>query len=428
MHVYIIGMGTRGDIQPYIALGLGLQKAGHRVTLCTSENFRSFVVEYGLPCTCVYDDILENMNSDAGRAVLDDSTPAWQKLKAYVELFKRQGPMQTRMLEEGFRAAEEARPDLILYHPKVYGAPHFAEKLDIPAMIAVLAPGMVPTSAFPASVFPPWRLGGWYNRWTARLMVKLISMGFARYVKAWRHANGLPALRRGLELTRTSDGRPIPVMHGFSRHVVPSPTDWPAHAQMTGYWFLDRPATWQAPASLVSFLDAGDPPVYVGFGSMAGSKAAHVSRVIVDALQKAKVRGILATGWGGLTASDLPDTIHKIDNAPHDWLFPRVAAVVHHGGAGTTAAGLRAGRPTLVCPFVVDQPFWGRRVHDLGAGPAPIAQKALRTDNVAQALRALVDDEGFRRNAGAIGENLRQEDSMTHALAFIEAQLAAPRA
>src|SRR4051812_17409419 len=119
MHVYIIGMGTRGDIQPYIALGLGLQKAGHWVTLCTSENFRSLVVEYGLPCTYVYDDLQETMNSDAGRAALDDSTPAWQKLKAYVEVFKRSGPMQTKLLEEGWRAAEEARPDLILYHPKV---------------------------------------------------------------------------------------------------------------------------------------------------------------------------------------------------------------------------------------------------------------------------------------------------------------------
>jgi sterol 3beta-glucosyltransferase len=162
--------------------------------------------------------------------------------------------------------------------------------------------------------------------------------------------------------------------------------------------------------------------VYVGFGSMVGSKAADVSGVVVDGLQKAKVRGILATGWGGLTARDLPDTIHKIDDAPHDWLFPRVAAVVHHGSAGTTAAGLRAGRPTLANPFIVDQPFWGRRVHELGAGPVPIAQKALRTDNVAQAFRELADNEDFRRNAGAIGENLRQEDSMAHALAFIEAR------
>jgi sterol 3beta-glucosyltransferase len=134
MHVYIIGMGTRGDIQPYIALGLGVQKAGHRVTFCTSENFRSFVVEYGLPCTSVYDDLQETMSSDAGRAVLDDSTPARQ-------------------------------------------APHFAEKLGIPAMIAAVAPGFVPTSAFPAGVFPPWRLGGWYNRWTAKLMVKFVAMG-----------------------------------------------------------------------------------------------------------------------------------------------------------------------------------------------------------------------------------------------------------
>lgn len=427
MHVFIIALGTRGDVQPYVALGCGLQRAGHQVTLCTAETFRPFVAEYGLPFSGAYDDVMDLMQTDAWRDALDDSKSAWKRLKAYAALFKLAGPMQMKMLEEIWQAAERARPDLILYHPKGYCSPHFAEKLGIPAMLATLVPGMVPTSAFPAIGFPAWDLGGWYNRWTARLMVKLTSMGVAKYVKAWRHAHGLPALRRGVGISRTPAGRPIPVMHGFSRRVLPLPTDWPAHATMTGYWFLDQPATWQPPASLVSFLNAGDPPVYVGFGSMAGPKTALVSRVVVNALQKANVRGILATGWGGLEANELPDTIYKIDTAPHDWLFPRMAAVVHHGGAGTTAAGLRAGRPTLICPFAMDQPFWGKRVHALGAGPAPIAQKALTADKVAQALRELVDNEDFRRNAGAIGEGLRGEDSMSHAVEFIESQSAALR-
>lgn len=424
MKIFIIALGTRGDVQPYIALGLGLERAGHKVTICTTANFKSFVTEYGLAFEPTRDEILELMNTEAGRTFFDGGKSIWKTIRTYWELFKKADTFQMHVLEDTWTAAEKCKPDVILYHPKGYGAPHFAEKLGIPVILALLAPLLVPTREFPSIVFPPWKLGGWYNRLTPKLLMGLSAKGFGKYVKCWRAAQGMPALRQSVSLVRTPAGSPIPTMHGISRHVIPFPSDWPAYASMTGYWFLDEPQDWQPPQSLVDFINAGDAPIYIGFGSMAGSKTTKVSRIVVDAVKKANTRAILSTGWGGLDAKNLPESILQIDGAPHSWLFPRMAAVVHHGGAGTTAAGLRAGKPSLICPFFGDQPFWGRRVHALGAGPAPIAQKDLTVENLTAALQNLATNADYRRNAESIGDKLRNEDSIGPSVAFIEYQAA----
>lgn len=420
MNIYMIALGTRGDVQPYIGLGIGLQKAGHRVTICSSANFRSFVEEYGIQFEPTRDDLLAVMNTDDGQAILDNSVSFFKKIRIYMQVAKQSGAVQMEMLEDTWRAAEKSNPDVILYHPKGYGAPHFAEKLGVPVIHAFLAPGVIPTQDFPAFGFPTWKLGGWYNRWTTRVVLKALAMSLGKYIKSWRSLHGLPALPQGVSFSHLPSGEPIPMLLGFSEHVVPRPSDWPKDTGIMGYWFLPQPDAWTPPASLVDFLNSGPAPVYVGFGSMSSSKSAQVSRIVVEALQKANVRAVLAKGWGGLKVGDVPDSIHLIDAAPHDWLFPRMAAVVHHGGAGTTSAGLRAGKPTLICPFFGDQPFWGQRIKDLGAGPAPIAQKDLKVDNLAAALQDLVTNETYRRTAEDIGHKLQNEDSLTRTIAFIE--------
>ncbi len=171
--------------------------------------------------------------------------------------------------------------------------------------------------------------------------------------------------------------RRSPVIYGFSPSVVQKPPDWGDHVEITGYWFLDRQPGWQPPADLADFLAAGAPPVYIGFGSMSTRKPQETTELVLRALSRDRQRGLLLTGWGGLSEIDLPDYVFKIEFAPHDWLFPQMAAVVHHGGAGTTAAGLRAGIPTIIVPHFIDQPFWGQRVADLGAGPQPIPRRQL---------------------------------------------------
>jgi sterol 3beta-glucosyltransferase len=153
----------------------------------------------------------------------------------------------------------------------------------------------------------------------------------------------------------------LSVLYSFSRHVLPPPKDWSENVHVTGYWILDETNCWQPPPELLDFLDAGPPPIFVGFGSMGGRNPARTTRLVLEALAKTGQRGLLVTGWGGLETEEEPDNVFKVENAPYDWLFPRMAAVVHHGGAGTTAAGLQAGKPSVICPFVADQPFWGQR-------------------------------------------------------------------
>jgi UDP:flavonoid glycosyltransferase YjiC (YdhE family) len=195
----------------------------------------------------------------------------------------------------------------------------------------------------------------------------------------------------------------VPVLHGFSAHVVPRPPDWEKHVYITGYWFLDPPPEWRPPADLVDFLQAGPPLVYVGFGSMSHGDPRTATRLVVQALQLAGQRGILVSGWGGLTQADLPASVYIAESIPHSWLFPQMAAVVHHGGAGTTAAGLRAGKPTITVPFIsLDQNFWGWRVADLGAGLPPIPSKRLTAEKLAQSISSAVADPLMRQRAAEL--------------------------
>ncbi len=357
MRILIITFGSRGDVQPYVALGKGLQAAGHTVTLCTASTFETFVTDNGLQYGYMTNELIKLMDTDAGKDALEDTVGLLGTAKTMIKLVK--------------------------------------------------------------ATMPALPLGGWYNK----LTYKLIALGYGQYAKTVNEIRqelmGLDKLPRGAGVLSKGDGSPIPIIHGLSKHVIPQPKDWPDQAAITGYWFLDQQDDWEPSVELEAFLDAGEPPVYVGFGSMASKKPQPLADIVIEALQKANVRGIIATGWGGLDVNDLPDSIFKIDKALHDWLFPRMAAVVHHGGAGTTAAGLRAGRPSLICSFMGDQPFWGEYVYELGVGPKFIPQKKLSVEKLAGALHTLTTDVKMRAKAAAIGEQIRSEDGVANAIDFI---------
>jgi sterol 3beta-glucosyltransferase len=341
-------------------------------------------------------------------------------LKTMVSMLTRAKSITREMLGDSWAAAQAARPDLIIFHPKGMGGAHIAEKLGIPAILALPVPMLVPTAQFVALGIPDLRLGSWFNKFSYKVVHKGYRI-FDGVINEFRQEQlGLGKLPKSANPLQTADGRPLPVLHGYSELIWPRPPDWPDNAYVTGYWFLDHPEDWQPPAELSAFLDAGEAPVYVGFGSMSGQNPKRLAKIVLGALQKANVRGILATGWGGLEAGSLPDTIFKIDSVPHDWLFPRVAAVVHHGGAGTTAAGLRAGRPTVICPYVIDQPYWGARVHALGAGSKPIPQKKLTAQNLASAIRDVLSTPSIRHNAEVLGQTMGREDGIGNAIRLIE--------
>lgn len=408
MHVTILTLGSRGDVQPYIAVGRGLLAAGHGVRLVTAAQFEGFVRGHGLDFAPLDRRFLELTDTSAGQSAFEGGNK--------LQLYKMVRPALRQILDDSWSATQGT--DAIIYHLKILAGYHLAEKLGIPAMIGMPLPAY-PTSAFANPVLPSG-MPSMFNRPSYRVN-QLGKMPFAGMINDWRRSVlGLPPTSRFAAEDRLPDGRPIPVLHAYSPHVVPTPPDWPPHVTTTGYWFLDQPTGWEPPKSLLEFLDDGPPPVYVGFGSMTTREPEAKARIIIAALERAGQRGLIAAGWGGLRTADLPPSFHVIKEAPHEWLFPHMAAVVHHGGAGTTAAGLYAGRPTVVVPFFGDQGFWGRRVHTLGAGPEPIPQKALTVERLAAAIHDAVTSVAMRTRAEALGAALRAEDGVGVAVRFIE--------
>lgn len=407
MKVAMLTIGSRGDVQPFVALGIGLREAGHEVTVATGGAFEAFVVEHGLRFAALDVGLLERLQSPEGKAALSG--------KKFLATLKETASMYRRVLDQEWEASRGA--DAVVYHPKALGGYHVAEALNVPAFLAHPIPMFSPTRAFPTPVLPVASLGGSLNRLSYGAFLRISTASFHRTINRWREETlGLPP--RGLLASELElRGEPVSILVGCSPHVVPPPADWGPSTTMTGYWFLDGAGDWRPPAHLAAFLEDGPPPVYVGFGSLGGWTSEEVVGAALAALERAGKRGVLATGGVPLRA---PDNVCVIESAPHEWLFPRMAAVVHHGGAGTTAEGLRAGKPTVICPTTLnDQLFWGRRVRDLGVGPEPIPQKKLTAETLLRAIKTSPEDGNVRERAAGLGERIRAERGVARAVEVI---------
>lgn len=419
MRILILTYGTRGDVQPFVALGKGLKARGHEVTLATSTRFDSFVSGHGLSFCGISDDLLAVLDTQEGKDLMENTNSIFDAIGNNLRFVGRMGGMIRQQFEDGWKAADAARPELVLFHPKGFAGTMIAEKFGCPAVICLPFPMMVPTGDRPHIGFPNLPFGRAYNRWTYSVVNTMAALAVKGELRKARAAHGLPRAR-SYSAIRNADSERLPSMTAVSPSVVPQPSDWGATDQMTGYWFLDAEPDFTPSSELADFLASGPPPVYIGFGSISGKNPKRLAEIAIGALQETNQRGILATGWGGLEASDLPHTILKIDGAPHDWLFPQMAAVVHHGGAGTTASGLRAGVPSIITPFLGDQPFWGERVHALGAGPAPIPQKKLTMSNLANAIRVCTQDSEIQERAKRLGSRVRSENGIENAISFLK--------
>ena len=409
MKIMLSTFGTRGDVQPFVALGQGLMAAGHEVIVCTPDGFRPFIEEHGLAYGYIANEFLR----------LTELTLQAQGLRAQMAA-SQQFPKAIRgALDDEWRVAQAFKPDLIVYHTKSLGSYHIAEKLSIPQMLAMPLP-TTPTRAFPYPFFAGAKFGGALNRFTYTLM-GLASAMWAGTTNDFRVKTlGLGPLSSFADPMIGPDRQPIPVLYPYSPHLVPVPPDFPEHVHVTGYWFLDDARTWEPDPALSRFLEEGLPPVYVGFGSMGGAQPEKRGQMAIEALGAAGQRGLLASGWGGLKADRLPEGMFLLHSAPHDALFPRMAAVVHHGGAGTTAAGLRAGKPSVICPFLGDQPFWGWAVHQAGVGPQPIPQNKLTAEKLAKSISIAVGDTAICERALVLRDKIRVEDGIGRAIQIIE--------
>ena len=212
----------------------------------------------------------------------------------------------------------------------------------------------------------------------------------------------------------------MPILYGYSNHVLPKPQDWRDNHYVTGYWFLENERSWQPPQDLVQFIESSTPPIYFGFGSMIDKEIDTVIKIIVEALDKTHQRGIISGGWNELSELKLPSSIFLVNDIPHEWLFPQMVAVVHHGGAGTTAAGFKAGVPSIVVPFAFDQPFWGNIVYKLGVGPKPIPRKKLTVKKLANAINSVLDSTKYKENASILSNKINIENGVLRAVKVIE--------
>jgi len=389
-HVTILAAGTRGDVQPYVALALGLRAQGNEVTLAAPVEARGLAAAYDVPFrTLAYAERRDGRHAAAGRAPRG----------ADAEIVRR-------MLDGAWEAAQDT--DAVVYDPRTLAGPHLGERFGVPAIAAAAAPVLSPTGAFPPPGLSARTLGRLGNKLSWKL-AGVAANTYRRVVGEWR--------REVLDLPAAPHGVASAIkLYAYSEHVLARPRDWRADSIVTGYWTLPAPPGWEPDSTLISFLAAGPPPVYVGFGSIPHATA----RKVVAGLRAAGLRGVIA---GLPPADDAPDpnggprprggsTTHgedmlAIGDVPHAWLFERVAAVVHHGAAGTTGAGLRAGRPTVILPQAGDEPFWARAVHAIGAAPPPLRS----LDELPQALtRAL------KLPVAGLGHALRREDGVRNAV------------
>jgi UDP:flavonoid glycosyltransferase YjiC (YdhE family) len=366
MRVAIHTLGTRGDVQPYLALALGLKADGHDVMIAAPTQYEAFIRTRSITFAHLPGEFLELMNSPEAKAAMARSAG----FAAGFKMMKQFKPIARKQLTAEWQAAQHFRPELMIYHPKALAAPHIADKLGCPAVLASPLPGFTPTKAF-ASPLVPFRSLGPLNRLTHSIMARSGDALFSKMIGEWRVTELDLPKRPAAKLRQRA------TLYAYSPNVLPVPSDWPDDVEVTGYWVLGGEDNWRPNDQLKSFLENGEAPVYVGFGSMPGIYPLELTKLVLEALAKAGKRGVLATGGGAIQSDLTIGHAHFIDSEPHEHLFPLMSACVHHGGAGTTGASLRAGKPTIVCPFFGDQPFWAKRVEDLGVAPKTIEARNL---------------------------------------------------
>lgn len=406
MNITAVAIGSTGDIRPFLALGHALSQRGHNLKIATFPRFQTLIERHGFAFAPIHGD--EDLMMTL---LIGDGVTGLAYLKGLSTLLNNN---KTEILDDVYRACQST--DLILYTILGSLAYHVAESLKIPCMRAIFCP-LDKTGDFPVPSMATWLTGRWYNRLTYTLSDLGFSLFTIRELDDWR-------VRLGLEkwaghTYHKMFGKPVETLYAYSQYLAPKPKEWGEHLHITGYWHTEEKTSPPSDEKLLRFLESGDSPIYIGFGSMVGGSFQEMQRIILDGLKNTGQRAVLSSGWRKFGAVEHLADVYCVDYVAHDWLFPRVKAVVHHGGAGTTAAGLRAGKPTLVLYFGGDQPFWGNQIYLSGAGPKPVARKMLTADLFTERLRQLVDDR-MRKNAERIATQLNKEDGCQHACDIIE--------
>ncbi|MBI5297085.1 MAG: glycosyltransferase family 1 protein [Chloroflexi bacterium] len=411
MKITILTYGSRGDVQPFLALALGLQGHGHEVKLAAPHRFAGFVGEHHVPFVPLAGDPEEI--SVRINAAGTNPVRVIASIRDYVFSI---APQVSRA---AFAACEGAD---FLIHSFLFtvGGHSWAREHGVPDVSVQTFPMFAPTRAFPnpaAAQFPPGILSYLSHWMTAQAFWFGGNSGYGPARRAHPDVDYPKKLYWPFDKSQPLHLR-TSLLCAYSPNVLPRPGDWPEHAHVTGYLFLDD-ENYQPPHELVDFLSAGDAPICVNFGSMVNRDAERISREALRAVASTNRRAIMLTGWGGYHPRQIQEDVLYLDAVPHYWLLPRCSLLIHHGGAGTTAAGFRAGIPQIVIPHTADQPFWGKRVHTLGVGPAPISIGQLSARRLASAIER-VGAADIQSRARDLGQLIGAEHGVDVAVKLIE--------
>ena len=409
MNITILTYGSRGDIQPFLPLALGLQEREHHVIIAAPARFEDLIAEHGIQFA-----LLAGDPEDLSRRLND---AGYNFFKTIRELMSHAIEIGAQVLQQTEEACKDA--DLIIHtFTHTVGAHTLAREKNIPDLHIQLFPMFTPTGDYPNIAMPNLGLR-MFNR---------ISHVVSSKISWFTSRRGFEQVRRKAQLPKRKlfwpfDDNPprlrTPILCAWSPSILPPSSDWTPRVHVTGYYFFPINDLYHPSIELDLFLKTGKSPICVTFGSMVNRDAEKIDQVIREALKQTNNRGIILSGWSGIQNQSSNDLLY-IESVPHDWLLPHCKMVIHHGGAGTTSAGLRAGIPNIVVPFMADQPFWGDRIHTVGVGPKPILVKNLSVEKLTRAI-AEAEKNVIRKHAQAIGQRIRSEGGVKEVVELIEA-------
>lgn len=404
MKISLLTLGTRGDVQPYAVLGRALKQQGHEVTLSTGRNFEAMAREYGIDFCPVQADFQQLINSQEGKEMMKNPFLARKHFKTLVQ------PMMVGALHEFYALA--AKSDGVLYHVKSLGD-FFADKFPEKMMRANVVPAIAPTSEFPNPVFSGLSLPSFLNR----LTYKLSDLGLSMM------KNAVEEFRSGVGLSGPHQSKiPLPSIYGISSHFLPKPKDYPAHSYYTGFWYDQSPQT--LTDDIISFIGSDKPTIVVTFGSMTFETELNLPDALRKLSEALSIRIVVVRGWGFQQQSGKhSEHVMLIDSAPYEQLFPRVKAIIHHGGIGTIAECLRAGVPFMSCPVIYpmgDQHFWGLRAYRYGCSVPVVPLKKLTYAILENNVRVLLSSAELAKKSREIAAVLKTEDGPSTAVSVVE--------
>jgi sterol 3beta-glucosyltransferase len=412
MKITILTYGSRGDVQPFLPLSRGLMERGHQVILAAPLRFKGLIEEYGIsfvPLAGDPEELSRRLNNSG-----------YNFIKLLRELMEHAVNIGADVLRQTEEACKDT--DLIIHtFTHAVGAHTLAREKNIPDLHIQTFPMFTPTGDYPNIAMPNFHIRA----------LNYLSHVLSSKISFWTSRSGYEQVRRRTGLSKRKlfwpfqDNPPrlrTPILCAWSPVILPPSDDWQPRVHTTGYYFLPLDQTFQPPLALDSFLKSGKPPVCISFGSMVNKDAERIDAIVREALKQTGNRGIILSGWSGVKKQS-SNTLLYIESAPHDWLLPHCKMIIHHGGAGTTSAGLRAGIPNVIVPFMADQPFWGNRAHAIGAGPKPILVKGLSVEKLVRAIHE-AESNAIRERAQIIGQKIRGEDGVKNAAQWIESYAA----